>query len=440
MKRLLPSCALLLLLTACGGGEHGKQPAQQAAPGGHYDTFSGGPPGGVLVFLSEREPDELNPLTYDSNPAYQAVHLIFRALARRDSTLSHYAPDLARSWELRPDSTLVLHLRHDVHWHDGAPVTSADVVYTIEMQRDKATASPRQNDVAAVRKVSAPDSFTVLVKLDNMGVYTVNSLLEVVPVPKHLLQDVPAAMMRRTPFDTHPVGDGFYKFERWDRAQQLVLDVDAQKPDGRAALDRVIFRFVPDLNAAMTELLAGQGDLMQKVPPDQRQRIVASPDVKLYTAPRVRPAWIAWNTRRPPLNDVRVRRALLMGIDRPRLAKGLFGDVGEPALSPIPDALSEHDPNVRPIPYDPAGAKQLLARAGWTDSDGDGILDRNGQPLRIQIDFISGNQTYQDVLVAIQAMLKQIGVDIVPRAYESTAWVDRLRNRQFEGSMWGWGW
>src|SRR5690606_26918171 len=98
---------------------------------------------------------------------------------------------------------------------------------------------------------------------------------------------------------------------------------------------------------------------------------------------------IAWNTRRPPLDDVRVRRALLMGIDRETLARGMFAGVGEAALSPISTPLREHSPDVKPIPYDPAGARALLEQAGWRDRDGDGILERNGRPLRIEVEFTS---------------------------------------------------
>src|SRR5215218_2748560 len=130
----------LLLLAACGGGDSGGEAAQ---PAGDANTFSGGPPGGVVVALLDGEPDELNPLTFTSSPAYNALHLMFRTQARRDSTLSGYTPDLASSWELRPDSTLVFHLRNDVKWQDGRPVTAEDVVFTIERQKDPKTASPR---------------------------------------------------------------------------------------------------------------------------------------------------------------------------------------------------------------------------------------------------------------------------------------------------------
>lgn len=435
-----PHAMILLLpaLLACSDAR--ERDAADGTVSGEHNTVSGGPPGGMLVVMADREPDQLNPLTFNSVPAYQAVHLMFRALAWRDSTLSNYAPDLALSWELQPDSTVVLQLRNDVFWHDGRRVTAEDVVFTIERQRDVRTGSPRRSDVAAVREVTARDSFTVVVKLDRTSLYTVNALLEVVPVPRHLLENVAPDQMSNAPFSRNPVGNGFYRFVEWRPAHQLVLVVDPNKPDGRSSIERIVMRFIPDVNAAMTELLTGSGDLIYKLPPSQLERARASDRIKVYSGPRVRPAWIAWNTRRPPLDDVRVRRALLMGIDRETLARGMFAGVGEAALSPISTPLREHSPDVTPIPYDPAGARALLEQAGWRDRNGDGILERNGRPLRIEVEFTSSDQTRQDVLVAIQSMLRRIGVDIVPRAFESSTWVQHLRDGSFQGSFWGWGW
>lgn len=419
---------------ACGGDGPEIDPSQA-----DFNTFSGGPAGGVAVVLVDGEPDDLNPITYSSNPAYQAIHLMFRALARRDSTLSGYQPDLATSWEVEGDSLVVLRLRPDARWHDGRPVTADDVAFTIERQRDPTVASPRVADVAAVQSVTVVDSVTVNVRLSRTGQYTVNALLEVVPVPKHLLEGSDPAQLRRDPFGRNPVGNGFFRFGRWDPGQQLVLEANTEMPEGRPALDRIVIRVVPDINAALTELLSGDADLL-KITPDHRDRIEASQIAKLHTAPQVRPTWIAWNTQRAPTNDVRVRRAILMAIDREKLAAGLFGNLAEPALSPIPTGLREHSDDVTPIPFDPAGAARLFDDAGWRDSNGDGIRDRGGAPLRIEVDYISADPTRQDVLVAIQAMVRQVGVDLAPRAYERTAWVERLRSQEFTGSSWGWGW
>jgi peptide/nickel transport system substrate-binding protein len=437
--RAPPTHAALILLAslalACGGRDDGAETET-----GDHDTFSGGPPGGMLVVLADREPDQLNPVTFSSTPAYHVVHLMFRPLARRDSTLSGYTPDLARSWSLENDSTLVLQLRDDVFWQDGVRTSAHDVVFTIERQRNPQTASPRQADVAAVVSVTARDSFTVEVKLSRTGLYTVNSLLEVVPVPRHLLEGTTVAEMRNAPFSRTPVGNGFYRFGSWVAGQTLTLLADPSKPDGRAAIDRIVMRFIPDMNAALTELQTGQGDLLQRLPPSNRERMMQAANVEVYSAPRIRPAWLALNTRRQPFDDVRVRRALLMGVDRDAIARGLFGEIGEAALSPIPEVLREHSPGVTPIPHDPEGALRLLAEAGWRDTNGDGIADRNGQPLRFEVEFVSTDQTREAVLVAMQSMLRRIGMDLVPRAYESTTWVTRLREGSFAASFWGWGW
>src|SRR5688572_8941135 len=185
-----PRAALLLiaiLVTACS---EAPRDGDVATDTGEFKTLGGGPPGGTLVVLADREPDQLNPLTFNSNPAYHAVHLMFRALAARDSTLSGYAPDLAKSWRLEGDSLLAIELKNDVFWHDGRRVTAEDVVFTIERQGDEQTASPRRSDVGSVQSATARDSFTVDVRMKRTGLYAVNALLEVVPVPKHLLDSI----------------------------------------------------------------------------------------------------------------------------------------------------------------------------------------------------------------------------------------------------------
>ena len=433
---------LVLFLTACGGGNDQAATAgtEQAPPGG-YKTLTGAPPGGSLVVLLDGEPDNLNPLTYDSKPASDIAHLIFRTLARRDSTLSGYKPDLAESWELAPDSqSVILKLRRDSRWHDGRPVTAEDVVWTIQQQKSEQIASPRQADVAAVGEATARDSFTVEAQLTRPGPYSVNALLEVMPAPKHLLGNVAPAEMRTHPFGREPVGNGMFRFESWQPGQQVIIAANPEYPEGRPPLDRVIVRVVPDASAAVTQLLQGrEGDLL-KLTPEQARSVESAASVQVKNAARVRPGWIVWNPRRPPLNDPSVRQALVLGIDRPTLVRGLFGERGEAAMSPIPARLREHSSQVQPLAFNPQRAAQLLEQAGWRDTNGDGIREKNGQPLRVELDYNAADPFRPDMTIAIQAMLKRIGVQLVPRPFERTAWVSRLREGQFQGSFWGWGW
>ena len=431
---------LALSMTACGGGGGDDQAkgAPDAVAGGDHKTFTGAAPGGTLVVLAEGDPDDLNPLTYDSNTAYQLVHLMFRALARRDSTLTSYTPDLLQGWE-RPDSaTVLLKVRPGIKWHDGRPVTASDVVFTIERQKDPETASPRTADVAGVESVRAVDSMTVEVKLNRTGPSTLNALLEVVPVPRHLLESVAPSAMRTSPFGTSPVGNGLFRFGQWQKGQQVTVTANTDAPEGRPALDRIVVRNVPEPTARLTELMNGNADLA-KIPAHQYKEVQNARGLQVHTAAQVRPAWITWNVSRAPVNDPAVRRAILMGVNRQALVSGLFGEKGTPAMSVIPPKLSPGG-NARPIPFDQNGARQLLAQAGWRDTNNDGIVEKNGQPLRVEVEFSSADPIRGDMLVAMQAQLKQIGVDLAPRQYERTTWVERLRARNFTGSFWGWGW
>jgi peptide/nickel transport system substrate-binding protein len=403
-------------------------------------TIGGGPAGGTVIVLADREPDNLNPITYDSNPAHQVVHLLFRALARRDSTLSGYTPDLLERWEMGADSvSLTLHVRPGLKWHDGRPVTARDVVFTIRAQGSDEVASSRKGDVEAVASATARDSLTVDVKLNRTGPAVVNSLLEVVPAPAHLLESTPLKDLRFAAFNREPVGNGIFRFAGWKTGQQIVLQANVDAPEGRPALDRLVMQFIPDVTGAMTTLLSGGGDVL-KIPTEQASQLAQRPTVKLYHAPRVRPAWIAWHVEKPPVDDARVRRAVLMGVNREEIVRRAFGDEGEVALSVVPTALKEYSDALRPVPFDPAGAGRLLDEAGWRDTNRDGIRDRGGQPLRLTVDYNATHPDRRDVLVAMQAQLRGIGVDLVPQPFESTAWVSRLRKGDFQGSFWGWGW
>jgi peptide/nickel transport system substrate-binding protein len=434
-----PAALLALALAACGGGDGGGAAGGADAGGGNHPTFTRAPAGGTLVALTEGEPDDLNPLTFDASESYQVVHLLFRALARRDTTLSSYVPDLLQSWEQTDSTTVLLKIRPGLKWHDGRPVTAEDVVFTIERQKDEATASPRRGDVLAVESARAVDPATVEVKLNRRGPAVLNALLEVIPVPKHLLDTIPAANMRFSGFGQKPVGNGLFRFGSWQKGQQVTLEANAQAPEGRPALDRIIIRPVPDPTARTTEMMNGNAGLT-KIAAHQRREMENARNVEVHSAAQVRVPWIAWNTARAPGNDPAVRRAFLMGVNREQIVRGLLGEHGKAALSPIPPKLREHNRDVRPIPFDPNAARQMLEQAGWRDTNGDGIREKNGQPLRVEVEYNASDPIRGDVLVAMQAQLKQVGIQLVPRSYERTTWVERLRNREFVASFWGWGW
>jgi peptide/nickel transport system substrate-binding protein len=435
---------LALALGACGGGgdSGGGAPrggAGDEGVGAGHPTFTGAAPGGTMIFLAEGDADDLNPLTFDNTQSYQIVHLLFRALARRDSTLSNYVPDLLERWE-RPDSTtVIMRVRPNLKWHDGQPVTAEDIVFTIERQRDSLTASPRQADVGGVASARVVDPMTVEIKLNRSGPSTLNALLEVIPVPKHLLQNVPPERMRFDTFGQKPVGNGLFRFGSWQKGQQITVEANPDAPEGRPALDRIVVRVVPDATARLTQLTNGSADAA-KIAPEQREGVERSRGLRLETAAQVRPGWIAFNQSRAPANDAAVRRAFLMAINREAIVRAQFGEQGTPALSPIAPALREHSADVRPIPYDTAGAKRLLEQAGWRDANRDGVREKNGQPLRIEVEVSSADQMRKDMLIFMQQQARQVGIDLVPREMERTSWVERLRAREFTASFWGWGW
>jgi peptide/nickel transport system substrate-binding protein len=145
-----------------------------------------------------------------------------------------------------------------------------------------------------------------------------------------------------------------------------------------------------------------------------------------------------FNLREPMFQDVRVRRALTMATDRQSLVDGLVQGYGEVASGPAASMQWERNEALEPWPYDPEEARRLLAEAGWRDTDGDGILDRDGRPLRFQMTTNTDNVLRQDILVALQSQFRAVGVDARPRSVEFNTMVDHWMSGEFDTAVAGW--
>src|SRR5690606_284876 len=159
------------------------------------------------------------------------------------------------------------------------------------------------------------------------------------PVPRHLLEGVAPADLRNAPFNRNPVGSGPYRFVEWRANDRLVLERNPDFPEalgGPPALDRLVFRVVPEPATLLTELLTGGLHVDIPVVPDQAARIEANPNLELFSFPSRTVYFIGWNTRREPFTDARVRRAMTLAIDRQEIITALLEGYGSPATSTIP--------------------------------------------------------------------------------------------------------
>lgn len=430
-KRVVAAALSAALLAACGDG---------FSRGPITGEFTGPPvQGGTAVVSKVSDFDSFNQFTstdYDTGQLLR--HMLFMPLVQLDEDLE-YEPYLAESTEMSEDGrTLTFRLREGVTWHDGTPVTADDVTWSVDLYMNPELAFANAQYFQFVDRVEKVDDRTVTFYFNATHSDPLADFLEWVPMPRHLLQDVGPTEMRNAPFNRQPVGNGPFRFVSWTPNQQAVFEANDDFVLGRPHLDRVVFRIIPEQTTELTELLTGRVDLIRAVPPSEAQRVESTPGVRLHSYPSRSYTFLAWNTADPLFADARVRRALTLAIDRQRIVDALLFGYGEVAVTDVLPFQWQFDDSIEPWEQDLEQARQLLAEAGWTDSDGDGVLDKDGRPFRFTLETNQGNDLREDIIVIVQSNLQAVGIDAQPRLVEWNTLTSRLRGKDFQAVVSGW--
>jgi peptide/nickel transport system substrate-binding protein len=397
--------------------------------------------GGTVIVGMRADFGGFNPVTNTDQYTDEIIkYALFTPLVQYDENLQ-VRPYLAESWELLGDTGVVFRLRRDVRWHDGQPVTAHDVKFTFDLAKDPATASLIGSAyITEVARAEVVDSYTVRFDFVRPHAQALEDFWWA-PVPRHLLEGVSPADLRNAPFNRNPVGSGPYRFVEWRANDRLVLERNPDFPEalgGPPALERLVFRVVPEPATLLTELLTGGLHVDIPVVPDQAARIEADPDLQLFSFPSRTVYFIGWNTRRAPFTDPRVRRAMTLAIDRQEIIDALLEGYGRPAVSTIPPWSPLYPEGVEPLPYDPRWAAQLLDSAGWTDRNGDGIRENAaGRPLRFTL-LSSDAPLNRNVASVVQGHLRAVGVDAQVRALEFQTLLTQHRARDFDAVLSTW--
>lgn len=404
-----------LALAACSDrGQRGPAPPAEGAP----------TPGGTLVIAGPNDLDFANTLV--SGEVYTQELLrnaLFMPLIRYNAE-QRYEPYLAKSWELLGDTGVVFRLREDVFWHDGARTTAHDVAFTYQRAKDPLTAFPNVNNYfGRWGTVEVLDSFTVRFNFEPHPDPLAG--LPYFPImPRHKLESVPPARLRQVEFNKNPVGNGPFRFVSYQPNDRWIFEANPDFPEelgGRPYLDRVVWRVVPERTARVTELLTGTVDLVVSPPSQEIKELDARPEIRAIVRSSPQYQFIAWNGKRPPFNDARVRRALSLAIDREEVLQLLRAGYGELAIGPVYPQHWAYDRALAPLPYDTAAAKALLAEAGFQDRDGNGALeDAKGKELAFALTIPANNEYNKDVAEMVQADLATVGVRLTLRPTEAS--------------------
>ena len=389
-----------------------------------------------LVESSIGDASYLNPILAQDSASSEINGFVFNGLIKYDRNLQGFVGELAESWSVKEgaEPEITFSLRKGVLWHDGKEFTAEDVKFTYDKIMDEKTNTVRRSDYELVKKAEVLDPYTFKVTYRqpfSPGLSTWGMGI----LPKHLLENQD---INTTPFNRRPIGTGPFRFVEWVTDERITVEANPKYFEGKPYLDRIIYRIIPDPSLTEMELLT-RGIDAYSVWPFEFQRMKEVPFLNVYTQPSLGYTYIGYNLKNPLFQDKRVRQALTYAINREEIVQYVLYGLGVVANGPFPPQFWYSNPNVKPLPYDPAKARQLLAEVGWK-ANREGILEKDGKPFRFKLITNSGNETRRDVGVLVQRALKEIGIDVTFEFYEWSVFLKNFINvKAFDACILGWG-
>ncbi len=436
MKSVIPAGALLLLIFAALGCSQNSGPALTAA------LFEGdGEPvyGDAIIEGTIAEPSNLIPMLASDSASHSIAGLIFNGLVKYDTDLS-ITGDLAETWDVSRDGLVItFHLRKGVRWTDGVEFTADDVMFGYRTIIDEKTPSAYKEDYLQVKKAEVLDRYTFRVTYDKPFAPALTSWGSLVVLPRHLLEgrDIAKSDMAR-----EPVGLGPYRLAKWVAGQEVDLVANRDYFEGRPYLDQYIYRVIPDPATMFLELKTGGIDMMG-LTPIQYTKQTDTPffrgNFRKYRYPAFQYTHLAFNQKHPWFKDKRVRQAIAYGVDKNEIVDVVLFGLGTPATGPYVPNTWPYNPNVKKYDYNPEKARELLKEAGWQDTDGDGIVDRDGKPFEFTILTNAGNALRKNTATIIQWRLRKIGVKVEIRTLEWSTFINQfIDKKRFAAVLLGW--
>lgn len=400
--------------------------------------------GGVYIEGLVGSIGRLNPLLDSANPADQDIdRLIFGSLVRFDDR-GNPQPDLAEAWGISLDGTQYnLTLREGLKWHDGEPLTSADVIFTVELLRNPALPIPADVQALwATVEVNVFDKTHIQFRLPQPFAPFMDFLSFGV-LPEHLLGDLGASALLIAPFNLQPVGSGPYRFEELltegDQVTGVVLNAWDDYYAGRPFIDQVVFHYYPTSEAAYQAYLQGDSLAISLVDKSILPDVLADPTLNIYSSRLPRLSLVLLNlgnSSLPFFQDLQVRQAFLQGINRQGIIDQFLGGQGFVADGPILPGTWAYNESLPSIPYDADKAISLLKQAGYTiPAEGGQVRSKDGVALEFEL-VHPDTQLHTQIAEGIRDDLAQLGVQVtlVAVPYEQLL-SDYLEPRTYEAAL-----
>jgi peptide/nickel transport system substrate-binding protein len=391
---------------------------------------------GVVVIAATGEPSNLvPPLVYEtvgrdlSDPMYERLAYLEPRASPIDA--GSYRAGLAERWERVDSLTWRFHLRPGARWHDGRPVTAEDVVFSFEAFSDSTLDAAVRGYLVGKIRATAEDSSTVRVSFaERSPEQLYDATYHVRILPKHIWDSIPRARWAADTNLAHLVGSGPYRIQNWERGRFVTLAADTvwSREGHPPAVRRVVWRFAPDPDATLNLLLSHEADLMETVgAPNRVQRVASDTSFQLVTYPAAVYGFLAFRVAdasgrpHPVLADRDLRRALAQAVDRPTVARALFGEATKSPPGPMSQLLWIWDDETKVLPYDSARAREVVAQV------------KRRRPLpSIDILVPSTSSTRRQLALAVQEAWRNAGVSATVTAVEFPVFQERLAKGRFD--------
>jgi peptide/nickel transport system substrate-binding protein len=410
MHRFMVVAALCAFVNLQGcGGPHRSAQTDQLSIGVPYELNSMNP-----LLLSGADRLILGPLIYSQ---------LFRPSPTGETLpwVAAVVPTTRNGGISKDGMTITYHLRHDVKWADGAPLTARDVIFT-----HQADLNPRNNSVETIgdREISsivAPDPYTVRVRLRRpFSPFIDFDYFDRPLLPAHLLAKYKS--LNDVDFNQHPVGSGPYRLAEWVRGDHMTFVRSENYWGPPARIPKIILKVIPNSDTMVAELLSGDVDATINIDPLQARRFLNNPTLDVIKTPVPLFELLIFNASDPRLADVRVRRALTLALNRRQIVRNATKGIEDAEHANKGLFRWAYDPRIEPLPYDPAAARRLLDEAGWKVGP-DGIRARDGKRLDFTAVIIAGHPIFATEAAEAAQQLRAVGIELTTRAYVAQEYV-----------------
>jgi len=434
--------------------------------------------GGQLVWASIGDVSFFNPILVEDTASERMMYRIFNGLFQLNDKLE-LVPVLAEKFSYSDDGTeWTFELRDDVYWHDGEKFTAEDVEFTFLAMLHPAYKGVRAENYRPLRgaaeyldarrelskkladgeitdeeymeqavalfeewrakgAIEVVDDYKIKFHLDEPYA-PFKSYISMRIIPEHLLT-LETAGDKEDPFHTdRPIGTGPFKFVEWVRDDHVTLERNEDYFDEGPYIEKIVYKIIPDQNTIAMAMETGEVDLAN-LKPEDFDRLKNMDHLRPYEYPALSYTYMAYNLKNPLFQDKRVRHAIAHAVDRQAVVDEVLMGHGTVCHSHGSPVLWDYNPDVRKFEYDPDKARELLAEAGWEDTDGDGVLDKNGEKFGFTIQTNQGNKVREQSAVVIQQQLADVGIDVEVKLVEWNTFVQEvLLPKNFEVVIVGW--